>query len=168
MCIVIQNIENQMLTNIKSLNLRSYFLPTILTALLFMFVASLNASFASSYVITMVTPLAPSPTPTAKLRNALTQTPAITSYTISGTVYIDSNGNGVQDGGEKGYSNAGVYLSSGQTTTTSSGGMFSFANLHKGVYVVGLIVPSGYSLTTTNPAVSKILYGRATVNFGIK
>ena len=83
-------------------------------------------------------------------------------------VYIDSNGNGVQDGVEKGYSNAGVYLSSGQTTTTNSSGVFSFANMHKGVYVVGLTVPSGYSSTTTNPAVSQILNGRATVNFGIK
>jgi len=162
-----------MLTNIKRLNLRLYFLPAVLTTLLFIFVASLNASSASSYAIAMVPPLTPSasgnaPTPTAKLRNVLTQTPASTSYTISGTVYIDSNGNGVQDGVEKGYSNAGVYLSSGQTTTTHSSGVFSFANMHKGVYVVGLTVPSGYSSTTTNPAVSQILNGRATVNFGIK
>lgn len=164
-----------MLTNIKRFNLKSYFLPAILTALLFIFVASFNVVFASSYIIALLPPPTPTsgnaPTPTAKLKSTLTPTPTINpnaTYAINGTVYIDNNRNGVQDGGERGYANAGVYLSSGQTTTTNSSGAFSFANMHKGVYVVGLTIPSGYSPTTTNPAVSQILYDRATVNFGIK
>ncbi len=102
-------------------------------------------------------------------------------FTISGNVYIDTNGNGVQDcsgacnnggGDELGYANATVGrtgVSSGSTTTDPSGsdlGNYSFTNLFPGDYTLTLTVPSGYVASTTNPVQSTIP-PNGTVNFGI-
>ncbi len=64
-------------------------------------------------------------------------------------VWVDANGNGLQDDGEAGLGAVGVNLYDGQgqrtaTTTTNSNGRYSFSNLVPGVYSVEFVLPSGY------------------------
>src|ERR1700691_6196457 len=63
---------------------------------------------------------------------------------ISGTVFNDANGNGVQDSGEAGIAGATVYIDSSNAgvfkvgdleTTTNSSGVYSFAGLAPGTYI---------------------------------
>ncbi len=97
---------------------------------------------------------------------ALTEHYAPTSYSISGTVYNDSNKNGAQDSDETGYSGATLTLDSGPTTTTDANGTFAFSNLPAGTHTVTLTLPTGYTATTTNP-VSGSLSTNTTENFGM-
>jgi hypothetical protein len=93
-----------------------------------------------------------------------------TDYSLTGTIYTDSNRNGVQDNGEQGYNNATVTVSQyNQTvasTVTNSSGSYSFPSLETGNYSVAVTVPSGDIATTTNPA-SIDLTANTTQNFGI-
>jgi protocatechuate 3,4-dioxygenase beta subunit len=80
---------------------------------------------------------------------------ATATSTISGTVFVDSNGNGVQDPGESGLAGVTVALLDangnpitdvgGQaiTTTTNSSGQYSFLNLSPGAYELLFTTPSG-------------------------
>ncbi len=82
-----------------------------------------------------------------------------TTSTLSGTVYIDNNGNGVYGSGDTGVSGVTVTLS-GTTDTgvvitpltavTSSTGAYSFSGLVPGVYSVSEPSPTGYTLETAN------------------
>ena len=106
--------------------------------------------------------LAPSNIPTP------TPTP-ISTYSISGNVYIDTNMNGTIDAGEANYQGAQITLSNGsaQTTTTDINGNYSFSSLPGGnMYTITLTVPAGYQTTTVNP-VTISLVANSTVNFGI-
>ncbi|HVZ66867.1 MAG TPA: SdrD B-like domain-containing protein [Patescibacteria group bacterium] len=89
------------------------------------------------------------------------------SYTISGNVFIDTNGNGVKDSGETGYGGATVgFQFYSNTTTTSSSGNYSFTGISDGSYNIILTVPNDYVLTTPNPvAVSNSSH---IANFGIQ
>jgi len=98
-------------------------------------------------------------------------TPSSTAISngISGTVYVDTNGNGAQDGGEAGSAGATVTLSGAslpKEATTDASGNYSFPNLQAGNYTLTLSVPSGYSATTSNPR-SVTASGKVVVNFGI-
>ncbi|MDR3572311.1 MAG: sortase, partial [Anaerolineaceae bacterium] len=67
-------------------------------------------------------------------------------------VWVDTNGNGIQDASEPGLSNVQVdlYLSgSGKvaTTNTDSAGAYSFTNLAPGDYYLVFTPPSGYEIT---------------------
>ena len=66
-------------------------------------------------------------------------------------VWLDSNGNGVQDAGEPGVAGVVVELLQGSTvianTTTSSSGLYSFTDLTPGTYSVVFHAPSGYSFS---------------------
>jgi subtilase family serine protease len=75
---------------------------------------------------------------------------------ISGTAYVDSNGNGTLDSGEASLSGVKIYidtnkncvLDSGEATyTTGSTGTYTFGNLPAGIYQLGEVLPSGYKLT---------------------
>ncbi len=90
----------------------------------------------------------------------------VTTFNLTGTVYIDANNNGVQDTGESGYLGATVSLNTGQTATTDSSGNYSFSNLPTGTYTETLTVPTGYVASTTNP-VTIALNEDTTQNFGI-
>ncbi len=110
---------------------------------------------------------APTATPT------FTPTPTTPpTRTISGTVYIDTNGNGFQDGGESGYTLGATVSVWGQppTVNTNGAGFYSKSGLPINTYTVELIpVPSGYKTTTTNPVGGVDLsLGDRTVNFGIQ
>ncbi len=94
-----------------------------------------------------------------------TQTPQ--TYALTGTVYTDSNGNGVRDTGEAGYNGATVTLNTGQSATSNSSGTYTFTSLLQGTYTVTLTLPSGYTSTTTNP-VSVSLSSNTTQHFGIR
>ncbi|HUY90417.1 MAG TPA: SdrD B-like domain-containing protein [Pirellulales bacterium] len=75
---------------------------------------------------------------------------------ISGTVFVDLNGNGAMDSGEPGLVGATVFLNvdnSGSPTnnphtTSSSTGTFSFNGQAAGTYTVMVQLPSGVTLTT--------------------
>lgn len=98
------------------------------------------------------------------------------TYTISGKVFVDTNGNGVQNcsgscdngaGDELNYQGATVTRNpSGQTSTTNSSGNYSFTNLSAFIYTISLTLPSGYTATTANPR-SVTVGPSQTANFGI-
>ncbi|MEI6509176.1 MAG: SdrD B-like domain-containing protein, partial [Bacteroidota bacterium] len=52
------------------------------------------------------------------------------------------------------------------TTTTDVNGAYSFSGLEAGNYTVGMTIPSGYNMTTSNP-VSFTLLAATTTNFGV-
>jgi hypothetical protein len=87
---------------------------------------------------------------------------------MSGNVYVDTNQNGVKDGGESNYRGATVALSGAATksATTNANGNYAFTGLQTGSYIVTLTVPSGFRATTANP-VNIPLTDNTTVNFGI-
>ena len=90
---------------------------------------------------------------------------------VSGTVFEDLNGNGIQDTGEPGINNVTVKLnttsSTVQTTATTEIGTYSFTGVAPGSYTVQETDPNGYSSTTSNRvAISVSAGGAATANFG--
>ncbi|WP_425400642.1 beta strand repeat-containing protein [Aeoliella sp.] len=75
---------------------------------------------------------------------------AVSPSSIAGSVYVDSNNNGVRDAGEQGIANVTVTLTGtdfttaavNQVTTTAADGTYQFANL----------LPGTYQLTESHPA----------------
>jgi len=69
-------------------------------------------------------------------------------------VWDDTNGNGVQNGGEPGHANVTVRLLDGlgallATTTTNASGLYAFNNLTAGsTYIVEFVAPAGFAFTT--------------------
>jgi len=113
--------------------------------------------------------------PAAKPTNTLpAPPPPAQPGSINGVVYIDNNGNGVQDAGEPGASAYWVYLFAGtctgssiSSTTSDSNGNYSFPNLSAGSYCVNLFY-SGSPVKPTNPQLISVSSGGASrVNFGI-
>jgi hypothetical protein len=78
--------------------------------------------------------------------------------TLGDLVWIDLNGNGLQDSGEPGvygvtvnlYNNGSGSGSAIATTTTNVAGNYLFSDLSAGTYSVKFILPAGYSFTTAN------------------
>jgi protocatechuate 3,4-dioxygenase beta subunit len=75
--------------------------------------------------------------------------------TITGTKFVDVNGNAARDPGESGFPGVTIVLLnpaniSSQTTTDASGN-FSFVNLPPGTYVLSEIVPEGFHQTLPGP-----------------
>lgn len=109
--------------------------------------------------------------------------PAAASFgSISGTVFQDTNRNGVQDAGEAPWSGINIYLFTGSGTyvagtPSDASGLFSFSGLSDGSYQVD-IAPSSWTPlelnwvpTTTgsiHPAINLSLSGSATANFGLR
>src|SRR6266545_1012626 len=91
--------------------------------------------------------------------------------TISGTVFNDLNGDGLQDGSESGLGGVTIQLlnSAGTVvaTTTTTNGAYQFMNVPVGNYTVRETDPSGYTSTTANSVpVNVTLGGAANANFG--
>ena len=82
---------------------------------------------------------------------------------ISNLVWLDSNENGIQDGGEPGFDGVtvnlldGVGTPLGVSTTTAGGGLYSFAGLVEGDYIVEFVAPAGYDLTLQDQGVDDTL-----------
>src|SRR3989344_1887005 len=86
---------------------------------------------------------------------------------ISGTVFLDNNGNGVQDSGETDYSGAATIKLENGTTATKYGNGFYFTGVASGTHTVTLTEPSGY-IKTTPTYVSVTVPPNDTFKFGIK
>jgi hypothetical protein len=85
--------------------------------------------------------------------------------TVSGTVFIDSNKNGVQDASESGYPN-GLVSVGNLSATTDTNGNYSIPNVPEGTETVKLTLPASY--TNTTPTMQTIsLIQNQSVNFGI-
>lgn len=74
---------------------------------------------------------------------------------VGDKVFIDTNGNGLQDAGEPGLGGVTVTLLDGSgnsagSTTTAADGTYSFTGLVPGNYQVKFATPTGYSLTTVD------------------
>ena len=76
-------------------------------------------------------------------------------------VWIDANGNGLQDTGEQGLSDVTIYLTDGSGTrikvggndvftTTAADGAYSFGGLRPGTYGIEVVAPSGYAFTAAD------------------
>lgn len=92
--------------------------------------------------------------------------------TISGLVFNDINGDGIQGPGELGLGGVLISLVDGNgtvvaTTTTAPDGSYTFAGVTPGAYSVGETDPSGYLSTTPNTVAITLASGAAaTANFG--
>jgi hypothetical protein len=87
---------------------------------------------------------------------------AIQPVNVGNTVYYDKNNNGLKDASDNGIVGATVKLYADAnndnvadgaalaTTTTSTTGTYNFGNLYPGNYIVGVNIPSGYAVVTTN------------------
>jgi hypothetical protein len=101
-------------------------------------------------------------------------TPVSQPGAISGVVYIDNDGNGVQGAGDPGTNSYPLYLFAGtctgssiSSTTPNSNGHYSFSNLAAGTYCLDLFY-SGSSVLPGNPQTISVSNGNTTtVNFGI-
>jgi hypothetical protein len=112
----------------------------------------------------------PTPSPTGLLSPTPTPTPIVN--TIRGSIFVDTNQNGVQDISETLYSTSiqvklvNVVTLAASYTSTSTG-QYSFNNVVPDSYRVRLIAPAGISVTTTNPVPVTMVSGTIVVNFGI-
>jgi len=92
--------------------------------------------------------------------------------TISGAVFNDANGSGVQDAGETGIAGVTVTLVDGDgvevgIALTSVDGFFAFTEILPGSYTVSETDPDGFTSTTLNAVpVNLISGGTAAVGFG--
>lgn len=73
---------------------------------------------------------------------------------ISDLVWVDTNGNGIQDSGESGLNGVTVNLLDPNnsdavldTTTTAGGGLYSFTGLVAATYAIQFVLPNGYSFS---------------------
>ena len=91
---------------------------------------------------------------------------------ISGTVFLDNNGNGVQDSGETDYpGNATITLEDGTHATQAFfGGIngYYFTHVASGSHNVTLTVPPGYTETTPIKVSVTVPPSPGTFHFGIK
>ena len=87
---------------------------------------------------------------------------------ILGTVFTDSNGNGVQDSGESGVAGARVLLAGGRQTVTDAQGRYHFGNVPLGTHAVRLD-PASVHLESTTPGLTQTLWvrGLTTAHFAL-
>ncbi len=73
------------------------------------------------------------------------------SFSISGTSFVDTNGNGVKDSDETGQAGRSLQLSQNgnviNATTTGQDGSYSFQNLAPGTYTISEIAQEGWAQT---------------------
>ena len=73
------------------------------------------------------------------------------SFAISGTSFLDSNGNGVRDDGETGQADRSIQLSQNgnviNATTTGQDGSYAFRNLAPGTYTISEVAIDGWVQT---------------------
>ncbi|MCB0042013.1 MAG: hypothetical protein KDE23_20155, partial [Caldilinea sp.] len=118
------------------------------------------------------TPSVLTPTVTANLTTTLLFGDRITPGALEAFVYVDTNGNGVQDVGEGPYAGGATvgYLSpcgDDASGATNASGIILWTNRCVGDYTVNLTVPAGYtptmpiavSATVTSSVTSQVRYG---------
>jgi hypothetical protein len=86
---------------------------------------------------------------------------AVSKGSISGTKFMDSNGDGVRQAAEPGLAGITIFLegncndwldSGEQRTTTNADGNYLFTDMAAGMYTVREVVPPGWMRTSGNPA----------------
>jgi hypothetical protein len=138
------------------------------------------ATFNGTYIIREVTPTGWTQTTPALPAITLQSGQAVTgevignirTASISGSVFVDMNGNGSFDTGEPGASGITVKLNNGATTvstTTAVNGTYSFPDLAPGTYTLSLTLPAGQVQTTPNPGPITLatVDNRTGITFGI-
>jgi hypothetical protein len=95
---------------------------------------------------------------------------------ISGTVFLDANGNKARDASEAVLANRTVYLdlnndgvrqSTEPTTLTDKTGAFSFTKVTPGTYVVRLQPDAGFEVTTPAGGVYRVTVGKGLIRRGL-
>lgn len=83
--------------------------------------------------------------------------------TVTGILYADSNGNGIQEPGEVGIPNATVTLTDGnrsldlvRTAITDANGLYHFNNVPPGQYTLRVELPAGQGAVKIPPIVVTI------------
>jgi hypothetical protein len=120
-------------------------------------------TFNGAYLIREVVPAGFTQTTTQPADITLNSGQAITgllfgnhpSPSISGSVFIDKNANGIKDTGELPAAGFTLQLSGPGgpfTTTTLADGSYAFRGLTAGTYTLSQQLPAGYTQTTTTPA----------------
>jgi hypothetical protein len=93
---------------------------------------------------------------------------SVTTGTISGTKFVDSNGDGVRQAGEPGLAGITIFLEtncndrldSGEPrTTTNADGNYVFTDVAAGTYSVREVVAAGWMQTTNNPGAVVVTAG---------
>jgi hypothetical protein len=131
-------------------------------------------------------PVVPTPTPTftpvATATPTQTQTPVATATptataipsgaSVTGSVYRDSNRNGMRDAGESGLSGYRVQLSQGgnvlQEQSTNSEGRYTLYGVQPGNYSLRVLVNAGDETTTPNPRPFTVMGSQTlTFDFGV-
>ncbi|MCA1614084.1 MAG: DUF11 domain-containing protein [Acidobacteria bacterium] len=72
-----------------------------------------------------------------------------TRQIVIGRVFVDANGNGQFDAGERGVAGARLYIDNGQSATTDSEGLYNLPSVEDGSVVISLdpvTVPRGFAL----------------------
>jgi len=87
--------------------------------------------------------------------------------TINGTVYDDSNGNGIKEGGETGLSGVTVELQDGLGTALASAvsdgaGLYSFTGIGGGSYQLVIPIPPGGRIVTSTQPLAVVVTSGAT------
>ncbi len=128
---------------------------------------------AGSYKVRLIVPTDSTQTTTNPAPTSVSVGPAVTGVdfglfvkgSISGTVFNDTNGNGIRDSGESGFSGKTVFLDTNSngalnagepSMVTDSQGAYSFTNMAAGSYRVRVVVATGTTQTTLNPSVINI------------
>lgn len=89
------------------------------------------------------------------------------TYSISGVVYFDVNGNAVRDPGENGASGITITLNGSTNVVTDANGAYTFAGLLAGTYTVTAVMPSNYLTTTAGTVNVTLTSANASVLFGV-
>jgi len=88
---------------------------------------------------------------------------------ISGNVFLDLNGDGVQDVGESGIGGVTVTLSDSSTTSTAGDGSYIFRDKTAGSYTVTATTPTGFVATTQTTKTVVLMAGASvSANFGFQ
>jgi len=112
-------------------------------------------------------------TDTNTANNTAVQTTAIAvPGSLSGSVYIDTNENGVRDAGEPGIAGVTIALAGtdvagtavNRTATTDASGDYTFANLLPGTYTLTQTQPAGFVDGQANPGTGATTAGTAGPN----
>ncbi|MBI2202830.1 MAG: hypothetical protein HYU41_03100 [Candidatus Rokubacteria bacterium] len=88
--------------------------------------------------------------------------------TVDGIVFVDANGNGRWDKGERGLADVPVQIEGGATVTTDAEGRYRFPRLREGTYRIGLDranLPANLRLASASPVTVRLPDGSSKVQF---
>jgi len=97
---------------------------------------------------------------------------------VLGSLYIDNNSNGVMDTGDYVYTaptqielrkdDGSQTYPVVQTTTSTTLGHYTFANLTPGAYKITALIPSNYTVSSGNPLYFQLQSNDIVLDFGLK